>query len=202
MATVTHGGTLPDTSDKSDFYNIIDTATVGSIVNADIASGAAIADTKLATIVTASKVNVSALTGQVANTNLAQITEAAKVSGAALTLLPNIPALAGIIPVANIGGLFGTWASKNVNQIYQALTDGIVTAWATGGASVRTLAVTGITDANATPTTVRIKNESAGLSGGDLWLGVTFPVKKNDYYEVTIAGDTTAGTAFFIPLGS
>lgn len=51
----------------------------GEIVNADIAAGAAIVDTKLA-----------------------QITTAGKVSGAALTSLSSIPAGAGIIPAANL----------------------------------------------------------------------------------------------------
>ena len=63
MATVTHSGTLPDSSQKTDFYSIIDNATVTSIVNADIGAGAAIADTKLATITTSAKVNRSAITG-------------------------------------------------------------------------------------------------------------------------------------------
>jgi len=48
MATITHGGTLPDSSAKADFYAIIDNATVGAIANADIAAGAAIEATKLA----------------------------------------------------------------------------------------------------------------------------------------------------------
>jgi hypothetical protein len=61
MATVTVTTTLPDSSNKSDFYSLIDNATVTSIVNADIAASAAIVDTKLATITTAGKVNVSAL---------------------------------------------------------------------------------------------------------------------------------------------
>lgn len=102
MATVTHGGTLPDSSDKDDFYAIIDDATVTGILDADIASGAAISDSKLATITTASKVNVSSLTGQIASANIAQITTAGKVSGSALTLLGNIPSNAGVIPSANL----------------------------------------------------------------------------------------------------
>ena len=63
MASITHGGTLPDSSQKTDFYAIIDNGTVTSIVNADIGAGAAIADSKLAAITTASKVNQSAIYG-------------------------------------------------------------------------------------------------------------------------------------------
>jgi len=47
MATITHGGTLPNESDKDDFYAIIDNATLSSIANADVAAGAEIAATKL-----------------------------------------------------------------------------------------------------------------------------------------------------------
>ena len=79
-ATVTHSGTLPDSANKADFYALVDNATVTSIVNADISASAAIVDTKLATISTASKV-----------------------SGAALTSASSIPSGAGLIPTANLG---------------------------------------------------------------------------------------------------
>lgn len=65
----------------------------GSIDNANIKAGAAIAYSKLN------------LTGLVANTDLVTITTAGKVSGAALTLLPNTPSAAGVLPnINNIGG--------------------------------------------------------------------------------------------------
>jgi hypothetical protein len=79
FAVITHGGTLPDSSQKSDFYAIIDDATVAGIVNADISNSAAIAPTKLA-----------------------QITTASKVAGTALTGLTGIPSGAGVIPAANL----------------------------------------------------------------------------------------------------
>ena len=61
--TITRGTTLPNSSAKSDFHNLVDTATasVTNIVNADIDSAAGIVDTKLAQITTASKVAGSAL---------------------------------------------------------------------------------------------------------------------------------------------
>lgn len=84
MATVsvTRGSTLPNSSQKADFHNLIDQATgsVSAIVNADIDAAAAIADTKLAQIATASKV-----------------------SGAAITSLASVPSGAGVIPGANLG---------------------------------------------------------------------------------------------------
>ena len=72
MATTTiiRNKTLPDSSSKTDFHDLIDTATATTtdITNSDIVAGAAIADSKLA-----------------------QITTAGKVSGAALTSLTSIP---------------------------------------------------------------------------------------------------------------
>jgi hypothetical protein len=61
--TITRVGDLPDNPEKTDFHNLVDnaTATIADIVNADIASNAGIVDTKLATIVTAGKVNIAAL---------------------------------------------------------------------------------------------------------------------------------------------
>lgn len=120
MATVTHGGSLPDSSNKTDFYNIIDTATVSGIVNADVSAAAAIADSKLAQITTASKVSGTALTSlssvpsgagvipavnlpnSIADSHLATISTAGKVSGAALTSLTSTPSGAGVIPIANL----------------------------------------------------------------------------------------------------
>jgi len=81
--TITNNKTLPDSSDKSDFYELVSTATVslatGTIVNTDINASAAIVDSKLA-----------------------QITTASKVSGAAITLLTSVPSGAGALPIANI----------------------------------------------------------------------------------------------------
>lgn len=78
MGTITHGGTLPDSSQKTDFYSIIDNATVTGIVNADCASTMALVDTKLASITTAGKVD-----------------------GSAITNLANTPSGAGTLPLAN-----------------------------------------------------------------------------------------------------
>lgn len=61
-ATITKGTTHPDTNvSKNDFYKLVDDATISGIVNAEIKSNAEITDNKLATISTASKVNLSSL---------------------------------------------------------------------------------------------------------------------------------------------
>lgn len=70
MATVTKGGTLPDTGvTKNEVYALVDNATVTAIVNADISPSAVIADTKLAQITTASKVSAASITGLMGNIN-------------------------------------------------------------------------------------------------------------------------------------
>ena len=120
MADITTQNTLPDSSNKQDFYDLIENSTVTNIVNADIKSTAAIADTKLAAISTAGKVDGAALTGlantpsgagalpaanlpnSIADSHLATISTAGKVSGAALTSLSSTPSGAGVMPIANL----------------------------------------------------------------------------------------------------
>lgn len=76
--TITRGTTLPDSSSKTDFHNLVDASTgsVTNIVNADIDSAAAIADSKLAQITTASKVHGSSLTGTLVTSKGADIASA------------------------------------------------------------------------------------------------------------------------------
>lgn len=64
ILSITRGTTLPNSSAKSDFHNLIDTATgtVTNIVNADCDAAMALQDTKLAQITTADKVAITALT--------------------------------------------------------------------------------------------------------------------------------------------
>jgi hypothetical protein len=89
MATVTRGVTFGVTEQVTNtkLHNLLDLATVTSIVNADVSASAAIVDTKLA-----------------------QITTASKVSGTALTGLANIVSGAGKIPLDNLPG--GTGANN------------------------------------------------------------------------------------------
>lgn len=100
MATVTVTNTLPDSSNKADFYSIIDNATVTAIVNADIAASANIADSKLATITTAGKVNVSALvatsqvTGDIIIYNSGWVRLPIGTTGQTLTVAAGLPSWA------------------------------------------------------------------------------------------------------------
>jgi hypothetical protein len=65
MATLTKGKTFTNGElvTPASLHQMVDSATVANIVNADIAAGAAIADTKLAQITTAGKVLPAAVQG-------------------------------------------------------------------------------------------------------------------------------------------
>ena len=101
--------------------------------------------------------------------------------------------------VAAIGGQFGSWATKAVTTIYQAATDGFVLAMIhenfNSGDYIQIL-----TDSSATPSTVRQKlfnhyqEDTASLM---------CPVKKNDYYQVTIDGLEAGNvTVYWLPSGA
>lgn len=64
MATITKGITFGSTEQvtATKLHNLVDLGTVTEIVNADISSSAAIADTKFAQITTANKISSSAIT--------------------------------------------------------------------------------------------------------------------------------------------
>ena len=127
MATLQTNSTLPDSSNKQDFYDLVENSSVINISNADISASAAIAGSKLATITTAGKV-----------------------SGAALTSLSSTPSSAGALPVANIPGsipyskltLTGTILNADVNAsaaIVDTKLAQITTAGKVSGASLTSL---------------------------------------------------------------
>lgn len=189
--------------------------------------------------------NLSA-SAAIADTQLAQISTASKISGAALTLLGNIPASGGTIPSKNGGtggdlsvavqgsvpyfsatgiesalapgtsgqvlmsqgasanpifsaptGL-GAWASKSVNTSIQATTDGFVTAFVQNANNNTNLQ--GLSDSANPPTTLRAAFSSSSGASGSSYCSITFPVKKNDYYKITY-GTADSITIYFIPLG-
>lgn len=81
MATLTRGQTFgaTETITNTKLHNLVDLASISSLVNADIDAAAAIADTKLADITTGNKV-----------------------SGKAIFNLASIPSGSGLLPLANI----------------------------------------------------------------------------------------------------
>ena len=91
---ITRGTSLPNSATKTDFHNLIDTATgtlSGTLTTSDLSSSAGIVGTQLSA------------SADILDTQLHQIATAGKVSGAALTSLSSIPSGAGVVPVANLG---------------------------------------------------------------------------------------------------
>jgi len=90
--------------------------------------------------------------------------------------------------IAAITGLFGIWASKSDDVVYEAATDGLVIAIV----GIGQLGV-GYTDSSNPPTTERCR--VFGSSGYRDTL--TMPVKKGDFWEVT----GTFASVYWLPLG-
>ena len=96
---------------------------------------------------------------------------------------------------AAITGLgFGTRVYRTIGTTYQAATDGHVNGMAAlnNGETIQ-----GISDSSATPTTLLDVDGNQNASA--VTTGVSFAVKKNDYYKVTTDG--TASNMYFIPSG-
>ena len=98
------------------------------------------------------------------------------------------------LPKSVIPNILGTWETKANNTVYEAATDGLVTAWATSGPSGSW--VLGYTDGNNPPITVRA-HCAGGSSSAGTTLGITMPVRKGDYWKVT-----GANVVNWISLGS
>ena len=188
-ATVTKGGTLPDTGvTKNEVYALVDSATISAIVNADIDANAAIVDTKLA-----------------------QITTASKVSGAALTSLANIPAGAGAIPAANL-----TAVSGSIVQVVNTQTGAVATGTTvmvfddtipqnTEGDEYMTLAVTPTSATNKLRIDVKVMGGNSNAGGQAVGLfqdttanaiaaGVGNVPSVNQYVVIPLTHWMTAGT--------
>ena len=86
---------------------------------------------------------------------------------------------------------FGTWTAKATDTSYLAASDGFVCAYAQTGVTH----LNGYTDANNPPTTLRLKDNSAGISGGARDL--TMPVKKGHYWKVE-----NADVVYWLPVGA
>lgn len=91
------------------------------------------------------------------------------------------------------GGNLGAWSLLSIETIYQAATDGIVCAWSND------LHLYGYTDSSASPTTLRIRHRLYHSGSG---AGVTFPVRKNDYWKVSKGGGGVTWQVWWIPLGN
>jgi hypothetical protein len=102
------------------------------------------------------------------------------------------------LPGSNVSSPYkklGAWLARSVATVYQADTDGTVVAITTAEDFVESI---GLTD-SATPPTVE-RTAGSYQKGGSISrkTGLSFPVKKNDYWEVTCTGVISA--IFWIPL--
>jgi hypothetical protein len=94
--------------------------------------------------------------------------------------------------IAAIGSLFGAWASKNDNTVYQAATDGFVCAYSdSSGAAI------GLTDSSNPPTTRR---QGCNYGGWEKTGTMMMPVRKGNYWK-TYNSDNKVQTVWWIPLG-
>ena len=108
-----------------------------------------------------------------------------------------------LIPAVNVSTAsttwLGSWAAKSVSTVYLAATDGFVTAF---GQTTSTSpgSITILSDGANPPTTLRFSMTQNGGTNYDL--SATSPVRKNDYYKITISGNTSFSSGYFLPLGS
>lgn len=129
------------------------------------------------------------------------ITATSTVNGSSLTSLSSTPSGAGILPLANVGGMLGTWTdiTSGVGSVHQATTDGFIigTASVTNGTDLIIYS-----DSSNPPTTIRCEEKAITANAGQSGVSTVFsPVRKNDYYEVGATG-TTYTKVYFIALGS
>lgn len=101
------------------------------------------------------------------------------------------------------GSLLGDWSSKSIGTTYQALTDGIVTAFTTSPISGNNNGVLkGLivySDSSSSPTTIRAQSGTTSSTTA-IYAYVSSPVKKGDYYQVSNTSSSGA-TMYFIPMG-
>jgi hypothetical protein len=87
----------------------------------------------------------------------------------------------------------GSWATIDLGTVYQAATDGFVTAWFVGNPAT----LVGRTDGSNPPVGIRQFAKSIASAHNS----ISFPVRKGDYYLLDKDGSTTTdGAAYFISL--
>lgn len=216
MADVSRGLTFAatETVTADKLHQIVDDATVSGIVDADVAAGAAIEDTKLADISTAGKVNTTALTttsqaaGDILYNNGSGYVRLAK--GTALQQLrTNAATTAPEWATYAIGTVFGAWttqqndvgdagvANYTKDLVYLAATDGLVLLYNTDVGNSH--ATTILTDSSNPPTTKRADFTQTNSLSSPSIISLMCPVRKGDYWKFTA---NTTYTAYWLPIGS
>ncbi|MFA5346458.1 MAG: hypothetical protein WC315_09330 [Candidatus Omnitrophota bacterium] len=95
--------------------------------------------------------------------------------------------------------VFGAWEARSSGTVYQASTDGFVTAYSNSYGQWG--AIYGYTDSGNPPTAMRMNNNGRPDEQNQN-VTICFPVRKNDYWIVTLAGNATSATVYWIPLGT
>lgn len=91
---------------------------------------------------------------------------------------------------------FSSRVSKSGSVVYQALTDGTVTAYVAAGASGLIYGDVGPT--SSLGTRIAYQEAPSGGSASGVYLAITFPVLAGEYYKVL--GNAGAPTIYFTPL--
>jgi len=221
MAVVTKGYSFgaTETVTSAKLATLVDSASVGSIVAADISSNA-VTDVKINDVSGAKFTTLSAIPGAAGVIPLANIpsipgsqlitlsgipsgagyipsANLATIPGQLLSDLASMASTSGFIPRGNISSLFGSTASGSyvAGNSYQAATDLLVFAYGnTGGVND---GIEGLTDASSPPTT-RVVYSEPGVSGR--YVSMVFPVRKNDYFKIATVGIALNGYRT-IPIG-
>jgi len=183
MLFMTTGQCAWDASKPTDTQKLKDTPALIRANNDAIALG-----TDAALLVTNAKVSPTAA---IVDTKLATISTAGKVSGAAITLLPNVPAGAGALPIANGGtgqiakedALNALLPTQTGNSGKSLVTNGTTHSWGQSGVVLPSGAVfymitgscpTGTTDVTATYSNKYVKiNATQGTSSGTVLTGTS-----------------------------
>lgn len=221
----TFGATESVTNAK--LHALVDSATITGIVNADVDAGAAIAFSKIAqSDIDGSKLvglaNIVSGAGVIPKENLTSVAQ--KGANADITSLTGLTTLlsraqgglaSNVANNAASGVVFldanskisvaqlGAWVDKTASYgAQQVTTDGFVVAKgsATAGSAVILI---GYTDGNANPTTERNAGTSY-LPSNTSYAGVSFFVRKNDYWKIVLSGVGTYAmdVVSWIPWGS
>ena len=98
---------------------------------------------------------------------------------------------------------FGTWdSSKNFDTVYQATSAGFVTFTASSPANDSHTYLTGQTSSSSDPTTIRCIARARAIGSIQYSPGAscTMPVRKGDYWRVSVSGTGGTKSLFWSPL--
>ena len=100
--------------------------------------------------------------------------------------------------VIGISGALGSWTPINGSQVYHALTDLWVSAWAQNTGGRNTILV--LSDPSTSPSTTRAISEFYPNTN-NMNVGVTCFIRKNDYFNVIVGSQCFYVSGYSIALG-